>query len=131
LRSVEDLQSHQTSLSNELDDLNAQFEGLPFPDDEGELFAAKTEEHAEAGKRIAELNGRKAVLERLRGKDENSERTWEAPQVLVRDKVDPYDFNESRFRSLEERNQAWRDEGMRITEVTTFPHPDTDVDATR
>jgi len=133
LRSVEELRNHQASLKNELDDLNTEYDGLPFPDDVAGVFAAKTEEHTEVGRRIAELEGRKALLERMAGNGKNEERTWEVPhvqQINRKSEADIYSF-ESRAGTLEQRNQEYRDDAMRAVEIATFPNPHTDVQATR
>jgi len=125
LRSVEELTSHQSVVKRELDDLNAEYAGLPFPDEARETFAAKTEVYTEIERRIAELNARKSMLERMAGNEHKVERVNEemfTVRTSSRER-DIFDLSTIRGGSVEQVNTEYRDRAMRAVEIATFPHP--------
>jgi len=128
LRSVEELASHQAVIKRELDDLNKEHAGLPFPDDARGVFAAKTATYNEIVSRIKELNARTAMLEGMAGDENKVERVgddfFKAPRASLREQ-DIYD--PSNWRSP----QALRDNAMRAVEIATFPHPAAEQDNVR
>jgi HK97 family phage major capsid protein len=121
LRSVEELANLQGSLQSDLDALNTEYEGLPFPPEAGSVFADKTETHAEVGRRIAELTARKAVLAKMAG-DENK---VEAPTIAIKPSSRELDIYDSRAwvnaPTAEKRDQILRDHAMRAVEVANIP----------
>ena len=121
LRSVEELANLQTSTERELTALDTEYEGLPMPSDVGSAFADKTELHAEIGRRIAELNGRKAVLASMAG----DERHIEAPTVFVKPttrELDVYDTRDiQNAPTQEKRHQLLHDKAMRAVEIASIP----------
>jgi HK97 family phage major capsid protein len=134
LRSVEELKNHQAEVKKELDDLNTEFDGLPFPDDARQLFAVKSEEHAEIEKRISELQARKSMLERMAGQEKNVERP---DDDLFKSKpssreLDIYDSrNWIGAPTLERRNQILLDNSRRAVEIMHFPHERADQDGAK
>ena len=83
---------------------------------------------------IRAIDERKARLRVISSKEENVEAERQSyPTVNQIRQVDPFDFDdvEKRGRTTEQRSQLLRDNAMRITEIATFPHPDTDVQKTR
>jgi HK97 family phage major capsid protein len=123
LRSVEELTNHRTGVQQSLDDLDTEFEGLPFTEEVAETFAAKTEERAEIDRRISELNARKAVVAAASKDETRVER--EAPAMIVRktdaDIYSADQFTGLGFRSIEDRNQAIRSNALRSLEASHLP----------
>jgi HK97 family phage major capsid protein len=133
LRSVEELASYQQTVRNELKDLDAEYSGLPFPDEAREQYAAKTETDAEIDRRITELNARKAILERMAGDERKVERVNDdffKTKPTSREQ-DIFDMSTVRGGSQERVNQEYRDRAMRALELTTFPHPKAEQDNVR
>ena len=122
LRSVEELKNHQSSVKQELDDLNKEWEGLPFPDEARDAFAVKSEMHAEIERRIAELQARKSMLAKM-ASDENKVEAPIAftPKMSSRE-LDIYDSSTwERQPTPEKRNQVMRDNAQRAIEITHAP----------
>jgi HK97 family phage major capsid protein len=125
LRSIEELASHQTTVKREIDDLNAEYNGLPFPSEVREQVATKKESWDEADRRIAELTARKVMAERMAGSEHNTERVSDdffGSKPSTRE-IDIYDLSTVRGGSVEKVNSEYRDRAMRAVEITSFPHP--------
>ena len=121
LRSVEELANMQAATQRELESLDAEYEGLPMPPDVGSLFAEKTEVHAEIGRRITELNARKAKLAAL-ASDETKVETPTVYNKPTHREVDIFDISRLDGLSGEKRSQALRDNAQRAVEITRAPH---------
>ena len=78
LRSVEELANYKKSIDEQLRTLDEQSEGQQFGDEDRARFEDLADTSHEIEKRIAELEGRKAILKRIaEGNPERLERAYE------------------------------------------------------
>jgi HK97 family phage major capsid protein/HK97 family phage prohead protease len=129
----EDMASRVKELEEALERQAVAFPGR-LPEDEQTHWDTDVAELNELRADITAWDARQAIVEDNSQKPKNVERAFEAPkvnQINRKSDADIYDFTESRFRSEDEKLQTWRDDAMRATEVTTFPHPDTNVEQSR
>src|SRR5439155_19141404 len=78
LRSVEELANYKSSVDSQISQLDEQFAGLPLAPEDRDKFADVAETSHQIEKRIAELEGRKAVLKKIaEGNPASLERAYE------------------------------------------------------
>jgi len=125
LRSVEELSDYQQGLKTRIAELNGEFEGLPFPDEAREEFAALKEQNDEVDKRLVELRGRLRYIEQLGGDQRRREPVWE-PKHEDRGSLkerDIYDLASVRINPErpEDGRREYHDRAMRALELARFP----------
>src|SRR6266540_967167 len=133
LTTIEDKRARVTELDEALERQAIAYPGV-LPEDEQTSWDADVAERDALRADVAAWDSRQALLE-TRAKDPKQlERVFEPPQInqINRDNRDPFSFDTPGGRRMNKRNQFYRDDALRITEKTvTFPHPDTDVEASR
>jgi HK97 family phage major capsid protein len=118
LRTIEELEDRQGTVQGEIDDLNHQFEGVPFDEGAREKDASLKEEFGEIDKRLVELRARKDWLTKIASRSQNHEApTGGVAATIVRKAgTDLYRtddlWNEGKVRVDEANERA-----LRITEV--------------
>jgi HK97 family phage major capsid protein len=131
LRSIPELASYQKEVQERLTELNAEYAGLPLPDEERAEFAGLTEQNKEIDQRIQELEARHRMIEQFSQDPKRVER--EASELerrlnsreaqgtnrdydiydLSKMSIDPTDPDRAR--------EQYRDRAMRALEVAHFP----------
>src|SRR3954462_14205396 len=74
LRSIEELEAYQEELKARAQALDAEYAGLPFPDDMREEFAKLATTRTEVSARITELKARHAYIRELADDEDRVER---------------------------------------------------------
>jgi HK97 family phage major capsid protein len=87
LRSVAELQDRQAVVRGEIQELNTQFDGLPFDEPAREKDAALKEEDQEIDKRVIELQARQQYIETMAKREQNRE-AYVGPQIISRPSED-------------------------------------------
>ena len=134
----EDKVSRAAEIEAVLERTAEDFPGV-LPAEEQARWDALTAERAGLLADIAASDERRAQLKAMAETRESThvdvprtERGYAVPTIVRRkSEEDIYSFDERRFSNTEERNQAWRDDAMRATEITSFPNADTDVEKSR
>ena len=128
-RSVEELSNHETNLRSERAALHAEYDGLPFPMEQGEKFAQFTETIEEIGRRKAELQARAALVADAGTDPKRIERVADEairsmPRATSRER-DIYDLSSLRSLPTEEAaNRELHDRAKRANELASFSHTD-------
>jgi HK97 family phage major capsid protein len=126
LRSIEELVAYQRTVKARLTELNAEHEGLPFPDDAREEYARNVEVNEEIDKRVIELDKRMKYAERMAQNNPQSiEHGWEPPRqerTTIAER-DIYDLSHVRINPErpEDGRREYRDRAMRALELAHFP----------
>ncbi len=128
LRSVEELVNYQTSVRGTLQELNTEFAGLPFPDEQRAQFAALQDTDKEIVKRITELRAREQYVASLSGDEGRAQ-----PAVVdhirtvniqkkpgVQDIYNTYEIR-SVARTDEDEVRMLRDNAKRAIELARYP----------
>lgn len=130
LRSVEELANYQKDVRGRIVELNTEYDGLPFPDEVRDEFAAWKDTDAEIEKRVTELSARKAMLERMAGDENKVERVngdlfTKAPRPSTRE-ADIYDLSTIRTSvgSPEAATREMHDRALRAVDIHRFSHVD-------
>lgn len=131
LRSIPELASYQREVRERLTELNAEYSGLPLPDEERAEFSGLTDQDAEIEQRIRELQARQRMiatfsedparieraateLERqLNGRDHRGTSAEDDIYNLSTLRIDPSDPDRSR--------EEYRDRALRAVELAHFP----------
>ena len=74
LRSVDELRAYQADVRSRITAINAEFDGLPFPEEAREEFASLTETDEEIEQRCVELEARTKLVTKLASNERNTER---------------------------------------------------------
>lgn len=127
LRSIEELATYQKELQARKDELNTEFDGLPFSQDAREEYARCDEDEKSIDLRVKELRARAEDAARRSERSENVERTSDAfqtsrPGVVKGDAI--YDLGTVR-RSYDDpsvEGSQLRERAMRAIEQAKFPH---------
>src|SRR5467141_1679151 len=82
LRSVEELANYQKSVESEMEQINKEFDGLPFDDDKKTRFADLRDTRGQIVDRITELEARKAIVEGFAEDPKRSERLFDSRQKV-------------------------------------------------
>jgi HK97 family phage major capsid protein len=134
-RSIEELTNIRANFVNERKALNDEYDGLPFPIEAGEQFAAKTETIEEIDRRVTELQARARLIEDNAADEKRTESgAYSAPAIVKRvSDADIYDITaiERNSRNREERDQKYRDNAMRAAETLRVASPRYDQDRSR
>jgi HK97 family phage major capsid protein len=133
LRSIEELASYQKDLQARKDELNTEFDGLPFSDDAREEYARCDTDEKEIDKRVTELRARLEDIARRaqRGAVEQTADAFQTsrPGVVKGDAI--YDLSTIR-RSWDDpsvEGRQLRDRSQRAIELAHFPHERADREA--
>src|SRR6266498_1005409 len=126
LRSIEELATYQKELQERKDELNLEFDGLPFSDDAREEYARCDVEEREIDKRVKELRARLEDVKRRGERAESVEQTTDVfqtsrPGVVKGDAI--YDLTTVR-RSWDNPSveaSELRDRARRAIEQARFP----------
>jgi HK97 family phage major capsid protein len=126
LRSVEELSNKQKGVKGELQALNDEYQGLPFPDAAREKYADLVETNEEIDRRVTELDKRDKYIEAL-SRDPGQTRPA-IPEFRREERVtikerDIYDTSTIRM-NLDDPakgRQEYRDRAMRAVEIAHFP----------
>ena len=128
LRSVDELLDHQKNLKSELNDLNTEYSGLPFPEAAREKFAELKEANDEIDRRVVEFKAREKVLASLAGNERNLDRPPADDVFRGREKDEKseraiYDLSGIRIdpSNPERARDEFRDRAMRAVEHARFP----------
>jgi HK97 family phage major capsid protein len=127
LRSIEELATYQKELQARKDELNQEFDGLPFTDDAREEYARCDVDEKEIDKRVTELRARLEDITRRAQRSEQLEQTTDVfqttrPGVVKGDAI--YDLSTVR-RSWDDpsvEGSQLRDRALRAVEIAQFPH---------
>lgn len=146
LRSVEALADYRREVTEEIGNINAEYAGLPLPEEKQTEFADLQKAHTEASARITELEARQAYIEGLASGESHREAV---PQRIasaidgaltsrdargsmpVRDLYDPSTLRASSPLDPFGGNLEIRDRALKIIEKERFPHPLADQDKVR
>jgi HK97 family phage major capsid protein/HK97 family phage prohead protease len=132
LTTIEDKRARVSELNEALERQATAYPGV-LPEDEQTSWDKDMAERDVLNADIAAWDSRQSMLVDRAAKPSNVERTFEpsTQKAIVRKPdADIYSFDGS-FRNIEERNQVWRDDAMRATEITTFPNVNTDVERSK
>ncbi len=125
LRSIEELQSHQKEVKAELQALEDEYSGLPYPDDAREKYAGLREENDEIDKRVTELDKRQKYMEAVAKDERQVEPGWDLgrPERTSIKERDIYDLSSVRvdLDNPERGKQEYRDRALRAVELARFP----------
>ena len=129
LRSIEELTNKQGQVKAEITAIEAEFHGLPLPEDARERYATLVETNEEIDARVTELDKREKYLQHIasNGGSDPARVTpaWEAPKVdrASLKERDIYDLSGVRFNPEDPSRgrQEYRDRAMRAVEVAHFP----------
>jgi HK97 family phage major capsid protein len=126
LRSVEELANHQKSIRSRITELNSEFSGLPFPDEQRAEFAALKDTDEAIDKRVAELRARSSYVERIGSQPSNTEKVTDdlfrsMPKGGTRE-MDIYDLSTVRtsLTNPEAATGEIRNRALRAAEIATF-----------
>jgi HK97 family phage major capsid protein len=125
LRSSEELLSYQKDVRRRAEDLHAEFEGLPFPDEARDEFAGLMKQSEDIDRRVAELEARKSMIERnaSEGRVERPEDVFaRAPKASLKER-DIYDLHTMRINpgDPDATRTEYRDRALRAIELAKFP----------
>lgn len=126
LRSVDELNAYIAEAKGRQAELNKEFEGLPFPDEERAEFAGLSKSTQEAARRAQELEARQRVIEqngddpsrvermdedlsRYVGKTSKNENVWDLSRTID-------------WSNPERAGRELKDQARRAIEISTFPH---------
>jgi HK97 family phage major capsid protein len=125
LRSIEELSNHQKGVKAEIEALNTEYDGLPFPDDAREKYAGLVEVNEEIDSRVIELDKRHKYLEGMsRAPAHVAPGTLEVREERTSVKErDIYDTSSVRIDpdNPAKGKQEYRDRAMRAVEIAHFP----------
>ena len=126
LRSIEELVDHQKGLKARLNALEAEYAGLPYPDDAREEYASLRETNDEIDRRVNELDKRQKYLEAVvRDEAPVREKGWDEgrPERTTIKERDIYDISSVRMdpEHPERGRTEYRDRAMRAIEIARFP----------
>jgi HK97 family phage major capsid protein len=126
LRSIEELVDHQKGVKARLNALEAEYAGLPYPDDAREEYASLRETNDEIDRRTLELDKRQKYIEAMASDpDTRTERGWDEgrPERVSAKERDIYDISSVRLNPEhpEKGRQEYRDRAMRAVEIAHFP----------
>lgn len=131
LRSVGELASYQEEVRSRLTELNAEYSGLPLPDDARAEFAGLSEQNEEIDKRIRELEARQRMIEQLSQDPRQVEREITERERLLNSRDfrgsgkerDIYDLSTLRIDPTDpdRAREEYRDRALRAVEVAHFP----------
>ena len=125
LRSSEELLSYQKDVRSRAEAINAEFEGLPFPEEAKNEFAGLIKESEDIDKRVAEFAARQSMLERA-GAEGHVERTTDvfasAPKPSGKER-DIYDLHTMRVNPMDPdtTRTEYRERALRAIELAQFP----------
>lgn len=115
LRSIEELVDHQREAEDEMDRLDAENAGLPFPEDVRERYAGLKETVEEIDRRVAELRARQEIAAARANREGNSERiSFQTSRPGATRTEDIYDTRD--WRSVSD--SELRDRAYRSIEIT-------------
>ena len=129
LRSIEELTNKQGQVKAEITAIEAEFHGLPLPEDARERYATLVETNEEIDQRVVELDKREKYLKHI-GQNGGSDPArvtpaWEAPKTerASLKERDIYDLSNVRFNpeNPESGRHEYRDRAMRAVELAHFP----------
>lgn len=125
LRSIEELATYQKELMTRKDELNAEFDGVPFSEEAREEYARADEQEKEIDTRVTELRARAEDVARRAQRNDSVEREdvfqTSKPGVIKGDAI--YDLSTVR-RSFDDpsiEGRQLRDRAMRAIETAAFP----------
>jgi HK97 family phage major capsid protein len=126
LRSIEELVDDQKGVKVRLNALEAEYAGLPYPDDAREEYASLRDTNDEIDSRVTELDKRQKYLEAMvANPDTNRERGWDEgrPERVSTKERDIYDTSSVRINPEhpEHGRKEYRDRAMRAVELAHFP----------
>jgi HK97 family phage major capsid protein len=127
LRSIEELQNYEKEVRGRLTEVDAEFAGLPFPDEVQEEYAELRGLNDEIGQRLVELDARQRYIERLGENPRNSERSFdERDQRGRKEQARDRDiFDLTTIRATWSQPDKIRDElhdrAKRAIEIAVFP----------
>lgn len=135
LRSVSELRAYQKEIKGRMGELNTEFAGLPFPEEQRDEFADLKETNDEINKRCVELEGRAREIERLAKSDNNRE---DPPDWRPRDRDsdrggDIYDLSTvpRNFNDPSLEGKVLRDRALKAVEEAEFTDPIVDDNKTQ
>jgi HK97 family phage major capsid protein len=126
LRSVEELSNKQKGVRGEIQSLEEEFKGLPYPQDAREKYADLVETDQEIDSRITELDKRDRYIKSLSEQPGQSRPavldTRRDERVSVKER-DIYDTSSIRINPDDpaKGRQEYRDRAMRAVEIAHFP----------
>jgi HK97 family phage major capsid protein len=132
LTTIEDKRARVTELKEALARQAVAYPGV-LPEDEQASWDADSNELSALDRDVAAWDARLARVASYATDPKKVDGGFEPPrvnQINRKSEADIYSF-EPGGGTLEERNQKWRDDAMRATEIATFPHPHTDVERTK
>lgn len=128
LRSIEELTNHAKNIESERAQLDADFAGLPFPEEAQERFAAMTEEIDETKRRAMELESRKRIIESAaqdpkRVEQADSDVLRSQPRTTAREQ-DIYNLRSlpQMWTNPEAASRELHDRALRANELASYPH---------
>lgn len=127
LRSVEELTNYQKSIRGRLTQIDNEFRGLPFPDEQRSEFAALQDTDKEITQRITELRAREQYVASLADSGESRAANVDhirTVQTMARPSTDDiYDTYRATTtaRSQEHGVQVLHDNAKRAIELASFP----------
>jgi HK97 family phage major capsid protein len=125
-RSVEELVNHQKDVQGRLSDLNAEFDGLPFPDEARDEFAGLKTTNEEIDRRVRELKARQQVVSDMGQEPLRVERFDDRSfgRTSARER-DVYDLDDPSYRDAfnnpDRLRGLYRDNALRAIELAQFP----------
>jgi HK97 family phage major capsid protein len=126
LRSVEELANYQKDVRSRIKDLEAEYKGLPLPEQQRAEYATWVDTDTQINNRVKELNTRESFLRSIA--DGNHTESVDvdllkAPRPTAREQ-DIYDLSTIRtnFADPEPGNTEVRDRALRAIEIARFPH---------
>ncbi len=126
LRSVEELANYEKDVAGRLTELNTEFAGLPFPDEQRSEFAALTDTRKQILARATELKAREDYIRSMGESPSRTERVDEvfrsAPTASIRaqDIFDLSTIRANAWSNPEGMTSELRSRAMRAIEVSTF-----------
>jgi HK97 family phage major capsid protein len=118
LRSIEELVEQQGNVRSQIQELNIQFDGLPFDEAAREKDATLKDEDKEIEKRVVELRARKDYITGLAKKEENREVSWSAPQLISRTSESDLYRTDDLWNGGQVLADKATDRALRINEIT-------------
>jgi HK97 family phage major capsid protein len=125
LRSEEELLAYQKDVKSRKAELDAEYKGLPFPEEFRDEFAGLTKTDKEIDRRVRELQARRQELEADAQDPKRLERisdSFRAPDSSLKER-DIYDLSTMRGSPWdpESTRHEFRDRGLRAIELMNFP----------
>jgi HK97 family phage major capsid protein len=128
LRSTEELLDYQKDVKGRIVELQAEHEGVPFPEEAREEFADLKEENEEIDKRVKEFTARTNYVEGLAEDPKRVERAVEDFQRSIKPSAKEKDIYDMSTLRLDPTNPdaaryESRERALRAIEIMRFPHP--------